>query len=131
MPENGSDGSESRSESKLHREAANYRSQLRAAEARIERMQRAEIERLASSALSHPADLFSLSGNDLADYLTDDGEVDPDKVAADLAAIVAERPGLKKLSPAYDPTQGHGSGPQPAAAAPSWGALITKQFFDR
>ncbi|MGE2737349.1 hypothetical protein [Mycolicibacterium vaccae] len=75
-------------------------------------MQRAEVERLASDGLSHPADLFSLSGNDVADYLNDDGDVDAEKVAADVAAIVAERPGLRK-GPlrGYDPTQGHGGTP--------------------
>ena len=90
---------------------------------RVERMQRAEVERLAADALSHPADLFSLSGNELADYLTDDGDVDGDKVAADLVAILAVRPGLRKQTPGYDPTQGHGGKP-PAKAKPSWGALL-------
>jgi len=79
---------------------------------RIERMQLAEVERLAADGLSHPADLFSLSGNDVADYLNDGGDVDADKVAADVAAILAERPGLKKgLVRGYDPTQGHGGTP--------------------
>ena len=79
---------------------------------RIERMQRAEVERLAADGLSHPADLFSLSGNDIADYLNEDGDVDAEKVAADVAAILAERPGLKRgLVRGYDPTQGHGGAP--------------------
>ena len=59
-------------------------------------MQRAEVERLAADDLTHPADLFTLSGNELADYLTEDGDVDVEKVAADVAAILAERPGLQK-----------------------------------
>jgi hypothetical protein len=77
---------------------------------RVERMQRAEVERLAADGLSHPADLFSLSGNAMADYLTQDGDVDADKVAADVAAILAERPGLQKpkFPAGYDPTQGYG-----------------------
>lgn len=80
---------------------------------RVERMQRAEVERLASDGLSHPADLFSLSGNELADYLTDDGDVDAEKVAADVAAILAERPGLQrpKFPAGFDPTQGTGGRP--------------------
>ncbi|KUI26557.1 hypothetical protein AU196_02795 [Mycobacterium sp. IS-1742] len=86
-------------------------------------MQRAEVERLASDALSHPADLFSLSSNELADYLTEDGDVDAEKVAADVAAVLAERPGLRKNAPAFDPSQGRGG--QPAAKpTPSWGALL-------
>jgi len=74
-------------------------------------LQRAEIERLASAGLSHPTDLFTLSGNELADYLTDAGTVDAEKVAADVAAILQERPGLKPLSPAYDRTQGMSGNP--------------------
>lgn len=44
-------------------------------------------------------DLFSLSGNEVADYLTDSGEVDTEKVAADVAAVLAERPGLRSSLP--------------------------------
>ncbi|GAB7068863.1 hypothetical protein H7J06_05465 [Mycobacterium hodleri] len=53
-------------------------------------------------------DLFSLSGNEVADYLTDSGEVDTEKVAADVAAVLAERPGLRRFTPGYDPSQGTG-----------------------
>ena len=53
-------------------------------------------------------------GNELADYLTEVGDVDADKVAADVAAVLAERPGLRKQTPGYDPTQGFAVGP-PAA----------------
>ncbi|WP_231995965.1 hypothetical protein [Mycobacterium sp. 852002-51163_SCH5372311] len=99
------------------------REELATANARIERMQRAEVERLASDGLSHPADLFWLSGNELADYLTGDGDVDAEKVAADVAAILAERPGLRKQTPGYDPSQGYGGRPHPKRE-PSWGALL-------
>lgn len=91
---------------------------------RIQRMHRAEVERLASDALSHPADLFSLSGNELADYLTEDGDVDAEKVAADVVAILAERPGLRKTTPGYDPSQGFG-GTTPKNSSPSWEALLS------
>ncbi len=90
---------------------------------RVERMQRDEVERLAAGGLSHPADLFSLSGNDLADYLTESGDVDADKVAADVAAVLAERPGLRRQSPAFDPSQGTG-GTVPKAPTPTWGAVF-------
>ena len=90
---------------------------------RIQRMQRAEVERLASEHLSLPADLFSLSGNEVADYLDADGEIDQAKVAADVAAILAERPGLRKRTPGYDPSQGLGGTPQ-VKREPSWGALL-------
>ncbi|MCV7224447.1 hypothetical protein [Mycolicibacterium komossense] len=87
--------------------------------AKVEQMQRAEVERLASDGLSHPADLFSLSGNEVADYLTDSGDVDAAKVAADVSAVLAERPGLRRNSPAFDPTQGHGGGKAPEKRLPT------------
>ncbi|MCV7150681.1 hypothetical protein [Mycolicibacterium pyrenivorans] len=106
-----------------------YRLQLREAEgqrdalqARVDAMNRREVERLAADGMSHPADLFSLSGNDLADYLTEDGDVDAEKVAADVAAILAERPGLRKMTPGYDPSQGLGG--RPPKGSPSFGDLL-------
>ena len=89
---------------------------------RIARMQRAEVERLASAHLSHPEDLLTLSGNDVTDYLTESGDIDPEKVAADVEAILAERPGLKPLSRAVDRTQGLGNATIPAK--PSWSAVL-------
>ncbi|WP_231569588.1 hypothetical protein [Prescottella defluvii] len=87
-------------------------------------MQRAEVERLAADAgLAHASDVFTLSGNEPVDYLDDDGNVDPEKVAADVAAVLAERPGLRKNVPAFDPSQGTG-GTKPKSAAPTWGALF-------
>lgn len=131
VPDERENGSESHSGSKLHREAAAYRVKLREAEAerdalaeRLQRMQRAEIERLAADGLSHPADLFSLSGNELADYLTEDGDVDAEKVAADVAAILAERPGLRKQTPGYDPSQGRGGRPPAKREPKSLGDVI-------
>ncbi|MBS1692270.1 MAG: hypothetical protein JST91_08615 [Actinobacteria bacterium] len=99
------------------------REELATAQARIATYQRAEIERLASQSLAYPSDLFTLSGNDVTDYTDDAGAIDPAKVAADVAAILAERPGLTKLSPVIDPTQGHGSR-TPAPAQPTWGSLL-------
>uniref|UniRef100_A0AB39U288 Scaffolding protein n=1 Tax=Mycolicibacterium phage Alyssa1 TaxID=3240801 RepID=A0AB39U288_9CAUD len=103
---------EARDRYRIERDSA--REELATAAARIERMQRAEVERLAGEHLAMPGDLFSLSGNELADYLTDDGDVDAEKVAADVAVVLAERPGLKKgLVRGYDPSQGLGGGGQP------------------
>jgi hypothetical protein len=112
-PQNGSDSQNPEVRYRIRaREAENA---LAAAEARIAQFQRAEVERLASESLAMPGDLFSLSGNELADYLTEAGDVDPDKVAADVAAVLAERPGLRKNAPAFDPTQGHGGRTTPKA----------------
>jgi hypothetical protein len=83
------------------------REALSAAEARIEAMNRREINRLAGEHLSVGEDLF-ISGNEVSDYLTESGDVDADKVAADVAAVLAERPGLRKATPGYDPSQGLG-----------------------
>lgn len=102
------------------------REELAAAQARIDRMHRAEVERLAAAALSHPADLFSLSGNELTDYLTEDGMVDPEKVAADVAAILQERPGLKRNTPAVDHSQGRGGKGTPKRKA-SWETMLNPE----
>lgn len=128
-PEGTPEGNDNGEPQKGNREARyrvernEARAALAAAEERIQRMQRAEVERLASEKLSHPSDLFSLSGNDVADYLTEDGDVDAEKVAADVDAILAERPGMRKQTPSYDPSQGRGGKP-PAKREPSWGALL-------
>lgn len=95
------------------------REALAAAEARIAHLHRAEVERLAAGSLSHPEDLFSLSGNALSDYLDDDGMVDPVKVAADVSEILRERPGLKRLARPVDTSQGHGGGKPPVPTGPT------------
>jgi len=99
---------EARDRYRAERDSA--REELAAATERIARMQRAEVERLASAHLSHPEDLLTLSGNDVTDYLTESGDIDPEKVAADVEAILAERPGLKPPSAAVDRSQGLGGG---------------------
>lgn len=113
---------ESRERYRTERDTA--RVELAAAQERVERMQRAEVERLAADAgLSIASDVFTMSGNEPADYLDDDGNVDAEKVAADVAAVLAERPGLRKNAPAFDPTQGSGgrNAPKPE---PSLSAMI-------
>lgn len=89
---------------------------------RVERFQRSELERIASAHLASPADLLTLSGNELSDCLTESGDIDPEKVNADAAVILAERPGLRKVSASTDPTQGRGSNPR--KATPTWDALL-------
>jgi len=109
-------------EAKYRVERNEARAEVETLQARLAVLQRAEVERLASAGLSHPSDLFSLSGNELADYLTEAGTVDAEKVSADLAAILQERPGMGKLDPAVDPSQGHGWGP--VKRTPTWGDLL-------
>jgi hypothetical protein len=90
---------------------------------RVELLQRKELERVAGAHLASPADLLTLSGNALADYLNESGDIDPDKVRADAQVILAERPGLRPNAPAIDPTQGTGGGTK--AAEPTWSALLS------
>ncbi|MDI9940876.1 hypothetical protein QM806_36565 [Rhodococcus sp. IEGM 1351] len=88
---------------------------------RIERLQTRELERVAAKHLSVPADLLTLSGKTLADLLDDDGDVDPEKVAAVAVEVLGARPGLKPNDRATDPSQGHGSH---GRGTPRWGDLL-------
>lgn len=90
---------------------------------RVEALQRAELERLAGDTMSNPADLLALTGQALADFLTEDGELDAELVAKAAAELLATRPGLRKGSPAFDPSQGSGGKPA-VKREPSWGALL-------
>lgn len=89
--------------SKAHRDAARYRTQLRATEAerdalatRLEAMQRAEVTRLAGDRLAVGADVFDVGRAELAELLTEAGEVDTERVAAVAAALVEARPQLAR-----------------------------------
>ena len=120
--DSGAEAAPQNREARYRVERNEARAEVETLQARLAVLQRAEVERLASAGLSHPSDLFSLSGNELADYLTEAGTVDAEKVSADLAAILQERPGMGKLDPAVDPSQGHGWGP--VKRTPTWGDLL-------
>ena len=88
----------------LRREAAGRRRALREAEAardalaaRLERLQRAEVERLATTRaegvrpLVHGDDLW-LDGTELAALLDDDGNIDADRVRDKVREIGTQRP---------------------------------------
>lgn len=124
--ENPPNGSEGGKEARFRKERNEAREERDALADRVARMQRAEVERLAADALSHPADVFSLSGNELADYLTEAGDVDADKVAADVTAILAERPGLRRNAPAFDPTRSTGG--RPPKPEPKWSGFTTSPY---
>jgi hypothetical protein len=98
------------------------REELATVTARIDALNRSEIARLAGNHLSVGEDLF-INGNETADYLTESGEVDAEKVAADAAVLRAERPGLGKIPRGYDPSQGTG-GNGPVKQTPGWGSLL-------
>jgi len=111
-------------------EAARYRVRAReaetalaAAQARIEQLHRLDIERIAGESLSMPVD-FWLSNNQTSDYVDPDtGLVDADRVREDAKILLTERPGLRKLSPAVDRSQGSGN-VAPGKSAPTFGDLL-------
>ncbi len=98
---------EARDRYRGERDAA--RDELTAAQARIERYQRAEVERL-SAELAQPSDLFEVGGASLADLLSESGDVDSAAVAEAVAALIETRPGLAKnpRQSAVDRSQGLG-----------------------
>ena len=127
--EKASDGSEGQSEAKAMSKEMRYRLErnaaregLAAAEQRIESLQKAAIENLAGVALAKPGDLFTLSGKSVADYVDESGHVVADLVRADIAEILRDRPAMKRLDPAHDPSQATGGTPQ--QHAPRWGELF-------
>lgn len=86
-----------------------FRKQLRATEAerdalseRLSRMQRAEVERLASQHLADGAD-FWRDGTQLDNVLTETGDVDPDKVTELATALVDTHQHWKRTTPPAAP----------------------------
>ena len=96
-------------------EAARYRTRLRETETerdtlagRLAGMQRAEAERIAGAGLSRASDLW-IDGRDVAELLDDDGNIDPEKVTAEVTSVLDGRPGLAvpaRPRPRPDPSQG-------------------------
>ncbi|GAA3680789.1 hypothetical protein FB459_2876 [Yimella lutea] len=99
------EGTEGDERTEDDREAARYRRKLRAAEgerdtlrATVERLQRAEVERLAGVHLSKPEGLWA-AGVSLADVLDEDGNADAEKItqacrdASDRLGLSRPRPG--------------------------------------
>ncbi len=87
-------------------EAAKYRRRLRDTEAerdtltaRVETMQKREVERLVATDLATPADLW-LTDTTMADLVDDNGDIDPAKVGEAVTALLAERPGWRRTTAA-------------------------------
>lgn len=121
-PQSGNEGKASREAARYRTERNDARAELADANARIERMQRAEAERIAGNHLSDSSDLFALGGRDLADLLNDEGDVDAEAVDALAREIIKTRPGLRKYS-AVDRTIGLSG---PVHSAPTWDALFKR-----
>lgn len=73
-------------------------SRLEAAQQRINSMLLREIEHQAAKRLEVPSDLFDLGKNKLADLLTDNGDIDAEKVTAAVDALLKTRPSLAARS---------------------------------
>jgi hypothetical protein len=92
-----------------NRAAAKYRLQLRKVEAErdqlaeiINRYRSAEVIEAAETAgMASGQDLLDV-GTKLEDLLTEDGDVDPGKVAAAVDAVLTERPHWRKVTPGLD-----------------------------
>lgn len=129
--ETGSEGRKDRSVNGLAEARDRYRAErdqtreaLSAAQARIEQMQTRELERVAAGHLSNPADLLTLSGKTLADFLTEDGELDAEAIAEAAHEVITTRPGLRPNARPVDPMQGTPNNPPPRKRQPTWGDLF-------
>jgi hypothetical protein len=121
--ENGSDGQKGNREARYRVERNQYREERDALAQRVEQLQTRELERIASKSLSNPADLLTLSGKSLRDFIGQDGELDAELVAAVANDLLGTRPGLRPRQPAFDLSQGQGND-RPAKAQPTFAALL-------
>ena len=65
---------------------------------RVETLQTRELERIASKSLSNPADLLTLSGKAMADFLDESGELDAELITGTARERRGSRPGLGRPS---------------------------------
>jgi hypothetical protein len=116
------------------REAAGYRVRLREAEAtlaerdgvivglreEVDRLHRAEAERLAGDALASPSDLWLVA--ELAEFRDDAGRLDAEKITAKVEDVVRERPAWRRMrTPSFD---GGARAPIPEQRAPGLSDLL-------
>lgn len=113
------------------REAAKYRRQLREAESqrdavtqRLERLQRAEVERLAGQRIEKGSAIWS-AGAQLADFLDADGNVDPLTVPAAVDSAI-EQLGLSRAQ--FGPViPSQGDTPEHRPSAPlDWSTALSE-----
>ena len=128
LPEDGSIGQpeapKGNREARYRVERNEAREGLSAALARIEQLQTRELERIASKSLSNPADLLTLSGKSLVDFLDEDGELDAELITETANEILGSRPGLRPTQRLTDPTQGLGND-NPGKGKPAWADLFS------
>jgi hypothetical protein len=143
MPDAAPDGSDLESDPSGDQEPGQpknreerFRKQLRAAEAerdalsdRLSRMQRAEVERIASQHLADGAD-FWRDGTELAHVLTDTGDIDPARVAEVATALVDSHRHWKRTAPTAGPpassVTGDGKISEKEPASPTWTGVLQR-----
>ncbi|MCV7217147.1 hypothetical protein H7J51_17900 [Mycobacterium crocinum] len=121
--QNGSESPKGNREARYRVERNQAREERDALATRVELLQTRELERIAGEAISNPSDLLALTGKSLSEFLDEDGELDTELVTEAARELLSTRPGLRKQSPAFDPTQGvGGSTPKPKAG---WDTLLS------
>ncbi|MCB1286986.1 MAG: hypothetical protein KDB47_04670 [Mycobacterium sp.] len=123
----------SRRDQKLADEAAKWRvtarqteTRLKVAEARIEELQRAEINRQLATKLEAPEDFWLATNRTLADLLNEDGQVDTERVAEAAEAVLANRSHWRaKLKPVGAPADSvTGDGKYEPPKTVTWHSLL-------
>lgn len=109
--ENGSEGYKPPREKRYREERNQARAERDALAQRVQQLQTRELERIASKAMSNPADLLTLSGKSLSDFIGENGELDAELVTEIANDLLGSRPGLRPNARPVDLTQGHGSNP--------------------
>lgn len=123
----------------LRSENRNLRQRMKAAEegleqaaARLQAMQRVEVERLAATDLIDPTDVW-IAHSDVDGFLTEEGTIDPQRVAEAAQAITSAKPHLaaeKKVGrpPTDRPVEGLRPGARPDAhvSQPTWADAIRR-----
>lgn len=94
--QNGRETRQDRRDRQARERAAELEGERNTLAGRVEKLQTREVEAIAANTLEQPGDLLALSGHQLADFLDEDGEVDPGAVAAALDQLIEARPGLQK-----------------------------------
>ena len=116
---------------KYRKRAQTAERELAAVTARLEAAQRSQVTALAEG-LAQPGDVLdvALGGVGLDALLDDDGQVDPAKVSDAVAAQLAARPGLGKVTPPPPGTYQQAGQFQTARHTPSkvggWSEMLTR-----
>ncbi|MFQ1000471.1 hypothetical protein [Modestobacter sp. SSW1-42] len=127
---NPPEGPEEGQQSAANREAANYRTKLRAAEAERDTLagtaatyQRRDAEALVGDRLLSPADLW-VAGVELKDLLADDGTADKAKVDAAVIKVLADHPHWAPKRPGVPRNMGQGRRGGEVDGGTSWSSVL-------